>query len=384
MTAATPVSTTVSISHVQSDGAWTLALKRFARDKVGVFALCVLLGFVLLASLSAWGFIAADWQVQKAIGYAPPKWLGQSAKSNPLPLSSITSDAQKVTQPNEYDLLASTLNELRGNSIAADATAQRDAQHGIVDPLATTLVQLKSELTKASVADSSAQLATTLPLGADKWGRDVLAKVLKGTQVSLFVGLTSALLATLIGTVFGAFAGYYGGKTDLFFNWIYSVFNAIPNILLVLAIAAVLQSKGVGTVIMILGLTGWSSVFRLVRAEYLKHRGRDYVRAAQAIGASDTRKMFIHILPNISHVILVNLSLLVVLFIKSEVILSFLGFGVPVDTVSWGSMLNEAQNELILGYWWQLLAATLFMAVLVTAFSLFTDALRDALDPKLK
>jgi len=94
--------------------------------------------------------------------------------------------------------------------------------------------------------------------------------------------------------------------------------------------------------------------------------------------------MFVHILPNVSHVILVQLSLHVVLFIKSEVILSFLGFGVGVDTVSWGSMLNEAQNELILGKWWQLAAATVAMAVLVTAFSLLTDALRDALDPRLK
>jgi len=138
------------------------------------------------------------------------------------------------------------------------------------------------------------------------------------------------------------------------------------------------------TVVLILGFTGWTSIFRLVRAEYMKHKARDYVRAANAIGASHTRRMFVHIFPNISHVVLVQLSLHVVLFIKSEVILSFLGFGVPVDTVSWGSMLNESQNELILGYWWQLAAATAFMAVLVTAFSLFTDALRDALDPKLK
>ena len=106
--------------------------------------------------------------------------------------------------------------------------------------------------------------------------------------------------------------------------------------------------------------------------------------AANAIGASNLRRMFVHIFPNISHVVLVQLSLHVVLFIKSEVILSFLGFGVPVDVVSWGSMLNESQNELILGYRWQLAAATVFMAILVTAFSLFTDALRDALDPKLK
>jgi len=96
------------------------------------------------------------------------------------------------------------------------------------------------------------------------------------------------------------------------------------------------------------------------------------------------RRMFVHIFPNVSHVVLVQLSLHVVLFIKSEVILSFLGFGVGVDTVSWGSMLNEAQTELLLGKWWQLAAATAAMAGLVTAFSLFTDALRDALDPKLK
>jgi peptide/nickel transport system permease protein len=94
--------------------------------------------------------------------------------------------------------------------------------------------------------------------------------------------------------------------------------------------------------------------------------------------------MFVHILPNVSHVVLVRMSLLVVGFIKAEVILSFLGLGVPVDQVSWGTMLSEAQAELVLGHWWQLAAATLFMATFVTAFALFTDALRDALDPKLR
>jgi len=116
----------------------------------------------------------------------------------------------------------------------------------------------------------------------------------------------------------------------------------------------------------------------------MKHKVREYVLAADAIGASGARRMFVHILPNVSHVVLVQLSLHVVLFIKSEVILTFLGFGVGVDTVSWGSMLAEAQSELILGKWWQIAAATFAMALLVTAFSLFTDAMRDALDPRLK
>jgi peptide/nickel transport system permease protein len=135
---------------------------------------------------------------------------------------------------------------------------------------------------------------------------------------------------------------------------------------------------------MILGLTGWTGIYRLMRAEFIKHRGRDYVRAAEAIGADNASRMFKHILPNVSHVVLVQLSIHVVGFIKYEVILSYLGLGVGVDQVSWGTMLSEAQSELILGHWWQLAAATLFMAVFVTAFSLMTDSLRDALDPKLR
>ncbi|MFN7353575.1 MAG: ABC transporter permease subunit, partial [Burkholderiales bacterium] len=108
-----------------------------------------------------------------------------------------------------------------------------------------------------------------------------------------------------------------------------------------------------------------------------------YVRAAQALGATHAARLFQHILPNVSHVILVQFALLVVGFIKAEVVLSFLGLGVPVDSVSWGTMLAEAQTELVLGRWWQLAAATAGMAIFITALSLLTDALRDALDPKM-
>jgi peptide/nickel transport system permease protein len=192
------------------------------------------------------------------------------------------------------------------------------------------------------------------------------------------------LLAVGLGTLFGALSGYCGGVVDDFFNWFYSIFTAIPSVLMILTVAAVLQQKGVLTIVLILGLTGWTGPYRLIRAEYIKHKAREYVLAADAIGASHWRRMFSHIFPNVSHVALVQMSILVVGFIKAEVVLSFLGFGVPVGVVSWGSMLNEAQNELILGRWWQLTAAAIAMALLVTAFSLFTDALRDALDPKVK
>ena len=202
-------------------------------------------------------------------------------------------------------------------------------------------------------------------------------------QVSITVGLVAALLAVLLGAAAGAAAGYWGGRVDDVFEWFYNVFTSIPYILLILAFAAVL-SRGLWTIILILGLTGWTGVYRLMRAEYIRHSGREYVRAAQAIGASHSARMFRHILPNTVHVMLVQFSQHVVQFIKAEVILSFLGLGVPVGMVSWGTMLAEAQEELVTGRWWQLVAAGLAMAILVTAVSLLTDAMRDALDPKLR
>lgn len=324
-----------------------LAWRRLRRDRVGMVSLAVVLLFLAMAAASGAGWIAGGWSREVGVSYAPPAVLGPAASA-----VSAQSEAPE---------------------------GQTNADAGAADPLAEDLAQLRKGLTGAAAESRSA----TLAFGGDLWGRDVLQKTIKGTETSLLVGMAAALFAVTLGTLLGAQAGYYGGRVDDFLNWFYSIVTSIPYLLLILAVAAVLNQKGTITVILILGFTGWTGTFRLVRAEYLKHKVREYVRAADVIGASDARRMFVHILPNASHVVLVQLSLHVVLFIKSEVILSFLGFGVGVDTVSWGSMLAEAQNELILGKWWQLVAATAAMAVLVTAFSLFTDALRDALDPRI-
>ncbi len=339
-----------TLARQDSPGLWALAWRRLRRDRVGMVSLVIVGAYLVVVIAAVTGLIAADWSREAGENYAPPGFAGADA---PAPAVA---------------------------AVQAPATAWA-TEPGIVDPLADVLSELRKGL---AAAPAEAARAGTLPLGGDKWGRDVLKKAVKGTETSLVVGLVAALLAVFIATVMGAYAGYYGGRIDDFLNWVYSVFTAIPYLLLVLAIAAVLNQKGTLTVILILGLTGWTGIFRLVRAEYIKHRTREYVLAADAIGTSNARRMFTHIFPNVSHVVLVQLSLHVVLFIKMEVILSFLGFGVGVDTVSWGSMLNESQSELILGKWWQLAAATTAMAVLVTAFSLFTDALRDALDPRLK
>jgi peptide/nickel transport system permease protein len=330
-----------------SPGLWALAWRRLRADKVAMGALVVVAAFLLMLALSAAGLVAADWEEEAGVNYAPPGFLG----ADPA-LAAVNQPAAPVP----------------GNAF---------------DPLAPEVKELRAQLARSGTQAQHARLAT-LPFGADKWGHDVIKKTIKGGETSIVVGLVAALVAVSLGTLFGALSGFYGGVVDDLFNWFYSVFTSIPSILMILTVAAVLQQKGVLTIVLILGLTGWTGPYRLIRAEYIKHKAREYVMAADAIGASNWRKMFGHIFPNVSHVALVQVSILVVGFIKAEVILSFLGFGVPVGVVSWGSMLNEAQNELILGKWWQLAAAASAMALLVTAFSLFTDALRDALDPKLK
>ena len=373
------------VPHTVSPSLWTLAWRRLKTDYVGMVSLSIVALFVILMILSGFGLIAGDWSKEIGANYAPPSFLGADYEGG----TPAAPGAPAVQEPPaaEYksqivDPIGDVIAELKGAKPPAQSAAPSSTEEKSVDPLADIMAEIRGG--KAKTEAPAEERKATLPLGGDKWGRDVLKKTIKGSETSIFVGIASAIVATFLGTAFGALAGYYGRWVDDVFNWFYSVFSSIPYLLLVLAVAAVLQQKGVLTIILILGLTGWTGTFRLLRAEYLKHKAREYVQAADALGASNARRMFMHIFPNVSHVVLVQMSILVVAFIKSEVILSFLGFGVPVDVVSWGSMLNEAQNELILGKWWQLVAAGTAMAILVTAFALFTDALRDALDPKLK
>ncbi|MGZ5713754.1 MAG: ABC transporter permease [Caldimonas sp.] len=343
-----PIATTGGAAAPRSEGVWRAAWRRLRGDRLGIASLAVVLVFVLMIVLTASGLVARDWQKEVGVPSAPPTFVGPGAAV----------EAEAIVAP-------------RGP--VADISA--------VDPLAPRYKEWAERAAKYKTVETPR--AQTLPFGGDRLGRDVLSKAVKGTQSSVFVGLLGAIVATLIGTLLGALGGFFGGKVGDFLEWLYSVFTSIPDILLILSFA-VIFGRGILSVALILALVGWTGMYRQVRAEFIKHATRDYVRSAEAIGASTGSRMFRHILPNVSHVILVRLSLLVVAFIKYEVILSYLGLGVGVDDVSWGTMLAEAQSELILGYWWQLVAATAFMAVFVTAFSLMTDALRDALDPKLR
>jgi peptide/nickel transport system permease protein len=342
------------------EGAWGALWRRLQHDKAGAVSLGVVLGYLVMVLAASAGYLGGGWSRESGVPYANPAFLGE--------------------RPNLEAALGSRA--ARPQGAAPDLSA--------VDPLAPKYAEWQRRTAELKVNEP--ERSATLPWGGDRWGRDVLDKAIKGSQVSIAVGVAAALCATLIGTLLGACAGFYGRWVNDVLEWLYSVFTSIPAILLIFCLAAVLRSGpfaklfagGIWTVVIILAVTGWTGMYRLVRAEYMKHRSREYVLAAQAIGASALARMFVHILPNVGHVILVQLSLLVVAFIKVEVILSFLGLGVPVDMVSWGTMLSEAQTELVIGKWWQLAAASVFMAVFLTAFSMLTDSLRDALDPRLR
>ena len=288
-------------------GVWAAAWKRYRGDRVGLVALAIVIAYLVLIALAAFGGLARDWQAERGVAYAPPHVVGPAAP---------TPQARSVPLGEPVDL-------------------------SDIDPLAPRYAEWAARA--ATMTDTTTERSATLPFGGDRLGRDVLAKAVKGSQISIIVGLLAAVVAAAIGTALGALAGFHGGRVGDLLEWVYNVFTSIPGILLIFAFAAIV-GRGVGGVVLILGLTGWTGIYRLVRAEFMKHAGRDYVRAAEAMGASANARMFRHILPNVSHVVLVQLSAHVVGFIKYEVILSYLGLGVSVDEVSWGTMLAEAQS----------------------------------------
>lgn len=223
------------------------------------------------------------------------------------------------------------------------------------------------------------------PFGTDLEGKDLLSRTVYGAKIALTVGLLVGATAALIGLVLGAIAGYKPGILDEMIVWLYTTVDAIPYILLLVALSFVMRQWDLDPLVRVwlaMTATFWTGTARVIRGEVIKQRNREYVAAAKALGASETRILFAHIVPNVLHLAVINFSLLFVGAIKNEVILSYLGLGV-VDQPSWGILLDNAKMELGGGYWWQLTAATGAMFLLVLAFNVFSDALRDALDPRL-
>jgi ABC-type dipeptide/oligopeptide/nickel transport system permease subunit len=220
------------------------------------------------------------------------------------------------------------------------------------------------------------------PLGTDGLGRDVFLRLVQGTRIAFLVGIVTSLIAIPIGVILGCLAGYFGGKTDDFIVWLYSTFASIPGLLFILAIAMVV-GRGLLGVYLGIGLTTWVGLCRLIRGEVMKHRHRAYVMAARALGLSHARIIFRHILPNVFHIVIVTFTLRFPAAISTEVFMSFLGIGV-VGEPSWGTMISNARLRLWHGVWWEMTFVTLAIFGIVLAFNLVGDALRDALDPRLR
>lgn len=227
-----------------------------------------------------------------------------------------------------------------------------------------------------------AATALDRPLGTDNLGRDVLQRTIQGARIAFQVGIVTSLIAIPIGVTLGCLAGYFGGRTDDVIVWLYSTFASIPGLLFILAIAMA-AGKGLAGVYLGIGLTTWVGICRLIRAEVLKHKTRPYVTAVRALGAGHTRILFRHILPNVMHVIIISFSLRFPAAISTEVFMSFLGIGAQGEP-SWGIMIANARLRLWQGMWWEMTAVTLAIFLVVLAFNLFGDALRDALDPRLR
>jgi peptide/nickel transport system permease protein len=233
------------------------------------------------------------------------------------------------------------------------------------------------DLTQVLAAPSSAH-----PFGTDQLGRDVLSRMIWGARISLKVGFVATGIAILLGAILGAVSGYYGRWVDTVIMRFVDIMLCFPAFFLILAVIAILEPS-IWNIMVIIGLTGWMGITRLVRADFISLKERDFVLAARVIGASDLRIIFVHILPNAMASILVAATLGIAGAILTESALSFLGIGVQPPMPSWGNILTAGKDNIDIA-WWLSLYPGLAILITVLGYNLLGEGIRDSLDPRLR
>lgn len=247
----------------------------------------------------------------------------------------------------------------------------------IFAPLLATFDPNKIDMTKLNQAPGGDHI-----FGTDSTGRDLYSRLLYGGRISILIGITSALTTSIIGTIFGLIAGYFGGKIDVILIRISEVLQSFPMIILVMVLVTIL-GPSVSNMILVFTLIGWMTVFRIVRNEVLRLREETYVAVNKAFGISDFVIMFRDILPNTLSPIIVATTINIAYFILQETGLSFLGLGVPTNVPTWGTIINAAKSITVIQmYKWQWIIPGLFISLFVMSINFLGDGLRDALDPR--
>jgi len=321
---------------------WRLVGRQFRRNVLAVAALAVLL--VLLAIALGAPFLAGDWPIHLVKG-SQTYWF-----PNIVPYHDLVGFDIEDWEPGPGD-------------------------RAVMPPI--PYAPDRSDLRRRLEAPSSDHY-----LGTDDRGRDVLSRMIWGTQISISIGFVAVGISVLIGIIIGALAGYYGGWVDNIAQRLIEIVMCFPTFFLIIALIAFLPPS-IYNIMVVIGITGWTGVARLVRGEFLKLRESDFATAARATGLRDTRIMFRHLLPNALAPVLVSATFGVAGAILTESALSFLGFGVPPPTASWGEILSQSKRYVEFA-WWLVTFPGLAIFITVTAFNLVGEGLRDAMDPRLR